>query len=340
MELTHRPNGYQGTNPLSYYPELFDRLARIPGVISVSASTLPPVIPPFFSGRKVEANGATAIAQTFLVAPGYFETMQIPLEAGREFSFNDTGQSPNVTIISESLARKLFSSTDVVGKYVTLSGGGPVRLVISGVVKDSYVGSLQAHNPLQLFTSVFQATGNFHDPYLLIRLRGAPSGLLVQQLEVELQGLGREYPIRTETMDQAVGRALAQERLMASLSGGFGVLALLLAAIGLYGLMTYSVTRRTREIGIRMALGAHPMNIARMLISESLLLVVAGFILSLPAVYAGSKLVSKMLYGLRPLDVAPLAIATLVLLVTSLIAVCVPVRRAANLDPIVSLRNE
>jgi putative ABC transport system permease protein len=340
MMLTHRPDGYKGIDPLSYYSQLFDRLERIPGVISVSASTFPPVMPPFFSGRKVEANGATVIAQDFYVAPGYFETMQIPLEAGREFSFNDTGQSSKVTIISESLARKLFSSTDVVGKSVTLSREQPVNLVIAGVVRDSYVGSLQAHNPLQLFTSVFQTTRSLHDPYLLVRLRAAPSGLLVQQLGVELQGLGREYPIRTETMDQAIGRALTQERLMASLSGGFGLLALLLAAVGLYGLMTYSVTRRTREIGIRMALGAHPLNIARMLVSESLLLVVAGFILSLPVVYAGSKVVSKMLYGLRPLDVTPLAVAALVLLVTSMIAVCLPVRRAANLDPIVSLRNE
>jgi predicted permease len=340
IEVTHRPDGYKGIDPLSYYSQLFDRLARIPGVISVSASTLPPVIPPFFSGRKVEANGATAIAQDFYVAPGYFETLQIPLEAGREFSFNDTGQSPKVTIVSESLARKLFSSTDVVGKSVTLSREQPINLVIAGVVRDSYVGSLQAHNPLQLFTSAFQTTRSLHDPYLLVRLRVAPSGLLVQQLGVELQGLGREYPIRTETMNQAIGRALTQERLMASLAGGFGVLALLLAAVGLYGLVTHSVNRRTREIGIRMALGAHPRNIAWMIASESLLLVISGFVLSLPAVYAGSKAVSKMLYGLHPLDIAPLGTAALVLLVTSLIAVYLPVRRAANLDPIVSLRNE
>jgi ABC-type antimicrobial peptide transport system permease subunit len=288
----------------------------------------------------VEANGATAIAQDFYVAPGYFETLQIPLEAGREFSFNDTGQSPKVTIVSESLARKLFSSTDVVGKSVTLSREQPINLVIAGVVRDSYVGSLQAHNPLQLFTSAFQTTRSLHDPYLLVRLRVAPSGLLVQQLGVELQGLGREYPIRTETMNQAIGRALTQERLMASLAGGFGVLALLLAAVGLYGLVTHSVNRRTREIGIRMALGAHPRNIAWMIASESLLLVISGFVLSLPAVYEGSKAVSKMLYGLHPLDIAPLGTAALVLLVTSLIAVYLPVRRAANLDPIVSLRNE
>jgi len=340
MKLTHRPNGYDGIDPRKYYAELFDRLARIPGVISVSSSTFPPVIPPFFSGRKVEAAGATAIAQVFLVAPGYFETLQIPLEAGRDFSFADSGQSPKVTIISESLARKLFSSTDVVGKSVTLSREKPVNLVISGIVRDSYVGSLQAHNPLQLFTSVFQSTGSFHDLYLLVRLRGAPSGLLVQQLGVEVQELGREYPIRTETSDQAIAQALTQERLMASLSGGFGVLALLLAAVGLYGLMTYSVIRRTREIGIRMALGAHRLNIAWMIVSESLLLVVAGFVLSLPAVYAGSKVVSKMLYGLHPLDITPLATAAFVLLLTSVVAVYLPMRRAANLDPVVSLRNE
>ena len=127
---------------------------------------------------------------------------------------------------------------------------------------------------------------------------------------------------------------------MASLAGGFGALALLLTAVGLYGLMTYSVTGRTREIGIRMALGANRQTVAWMFVRESSSLVIAGLALSAPVIYAESKTVSAMLFGLHALDLAPLALAALILLVTSLIAVYLPVHRAANLDPLVSLRNE
>jgi predicted permease len=340
MQLMNQPGGYRGMDPVSYYSGLYERLAHVPGVRSVSAATFPPVMPPVFLDQAIAAGGATANAQWFLVAPRFFETMQIPLIAGRDFTFRDAAQAPAVAIVSESLARSLFPSREAVGQHVTLAGEDAKDLIIAGVVRDSPTGSPQKHNPMQLFRSVFQDEVSARQPYVLVRSVATPTGALAEQLRKEVEALGREYPIRTETMERAMARALVQERLMASLAGAFGVLALLLAAAGLYGLMSYSVTRRTRDIGIRMALGAKQGTIVSMIIRESLMLVGAGFALSVPAVYAGSRMVSTMLYGLRPLDPAALGTAAVVLLGSALLAVYLPARRAANLDPMVALRCE
>ena len=340
MQLINRPGGYRGMNPLSYYPELYERLTRVPGVRAVSSSTLPPVIPPFFPDQLVKTPGATANVQVFLVAPRFFETMQIPFIAGRDFTFHDVTNAPKVAIVSESLARKLFPSSDVVGQHLTVSGAGATDLLIAGVVRDSYTGSLQKHNPMQLFTSVFQLENGARQPYVLVRTAGVPTGALIRQLRAEVEALGREYPNRIETMDQAIARALVQERLMASLAAGFGVLALLLASIGLYGLMSYSVIRRSRDIGIRMALGATRHAVLWMVVRESFALVTAGFALSAPAVYVGSKMVSGLLYGIRPLDPAALGTVVIVLLLSALLAVYLPARHAANVDPMAALRSE
>jgi ABC-type antimicrobial peptide transport system permease subunit len=266
--------------------------------------------------------------------------MQIPLTAGRDFTFHDAAHTPAVAIVSESLAHSLFPSREAVGQHVTVAGDDAGELIIAGVVRDSTTGSLQKHNSRQVFRSVFQVADAARQPYVLVRSAGTPTGALSEQLRKEVEALGREYPIRTETMERAIARALVQERMMASLAGGFGALALLLAAVGIYGLMSHSVTRRTHDIGIRMALGAKQGTIVTMIIRESLMLVGAGFAWSVPAVYAGSRMVSTMLYGVRPLDPAALGTAAVVLVGSALLAVYVPARRAAKLDPMVALRCE
>ena len=340
MQLMNRPNGYRGMDPVSYYSGLFERLARIPGVRAVSSASRPPVMPPVFPDQAIAAGGATADAQVFLVTPGFFETMQIPLTAGRDFTFHDAAHTPAVAIVSESLAHSLFPSGEAVGQHVTVAGDDAGELIIAGVARDSTTGSLQKHNSRQVFRSVFQVEDAARQPYVLVRSAGRPTGALAEQLRKEVEALGREYPIRTETMERAIARALVQERLMASLAGGLGVMALLLAAVGIYGLMSHSVTRRTHDIGIRMALGAKQGTIVTMIIRESLMLVGAGFALSVPAVYAGSRMVSTMLYGVRPLDPAALGTAAVVLVGSALLAVFLPARRAAKLDPMVALRCE
>ena len=163
---------------------------------------------------------------------------------------------------------------------------------------------------------------------------------MAARLRSEIDTLDREFPVGIESMDGVIARALVQERLMAFLAGAFGALGLLLAAIGLYGLMSYSVARRARDIGIRMALGAQRRTVIWMVFGESFALVAAGFAVSAPAIYAGSKTISKLLFGVRPLDPVMLGTAVLILLASAAAAVYLPARRAASLDPMAALHIE
>jgi predicted permease len=340
IQLTNRPGGYRGMDPLSYYPALGARLAAVPGVRAVSAlSASAPVLPPVMDDVKAQADGASAIAQALVVWPRFFETMQIPFVAGRDFTFHDTASAPAMAIVSETLARKLFGSKDAVGRHVAVSGWLAKDVAITGVVRDSGVGSFQKQNPMQLFVSSFQQD-SILQPYLVVRTSGPLSEALARRLRSEIETFGREFPIRVESMDSVIARALVEERLMAYLAGTFGTLALLLAAIGLYGLMSYSVARRSRDIGIRMALGAQRRTVMWMVLRESFVLVATGFALSMPVIYVGSKIISKLLYGVRPLDPVMLGTAVLILLASAAAAVYLPARRAASLDPMAALNSE
>lgn len=203
----NRPGGYTGMDPNSYYPELFRRLSRLPGVVSVTSAAAHPVMPPVFPDRAVSAGGVTAETQLFYVAPDYFRTMEIPVVAGREFTLHDLPASPRVAVVSESLARRLFPGSEAIGKRVTIAGTVAQDLVIAGVVRDSQIGSLQKHNALQLFTSVFQEDAA-RQPSVLVRAAGTPAGALVSQLRQEVEAMGREYPLRIETMDRVIDSRL------------------------------------------------------------------------------------------------------------------------------------
>ena len=289
-----------------------------------------PVMPPVFPDEAVIAGSVTANVQFFRVAPDYFRTLEVPLVAGREFTMHDTVTSPAVAVLSESLARRLFAEGQAVGQRLTLTGPGGKDLVIAGVVRDSYIGSLQKHNALQLFTNIYQER-SAQWPNVLVRSVGPPSAALASQLRRGVESLGREYPIRIDTMEVTIQRALVQERMLAAVAEGLGVIALLLAAIGLHGLMTYSVARRTAEIGIRMAVGATRSAILRLIAGEAFALVAAGFAVSAPALYGVSKLVAGI-------DGTTVAIAAAILCAVAVVGVFLPARRAAGLDPMVSLR--
>jgi predicted permease len=333
MALMNRPDGYRGIDPIAYYGQLCDRVAKVPGVVSVSSSSLPPVMPPVMADQTVQAGGVSVEAQEIPVGPNFFATLEIPFVAGRDFTLHDTAQTPKLAILSASLARRLAAE---VGQTVNLPGGR--TLTVAGVVQDSAAGCLQKQTRMQLFTSMLQTAYGPAQPYVLVRSAGAPTAALMEQVRAQVVALGREYPIRIETMDRAISRALVQERFLATLAGGFGVLAILLASIGLYGLLSYSVVRRSHEIGVRMALGAGPRRIVAMVLRESVALAAAGCALGVPAVYAASKMLAATLPGVKALGSSPVALASGILLSTAVLAAYLPARRAAKLDPMGALR--
>ena len=181
-------------DPVSYYSGLYERLARIPGVRSVSSASVPPVMPPVLPDWAIAAGARTVHAQVFLVAPRFFETLRIPFAAGRDFTFHDAAQTPAVAIVSESLARSLFPSGEAVGGHVTLAGEAGKYLIIAGVVRDSYLGSPQKHNPMQLYRTVFQVEGSATQPYVLVRSAATPAGALANNCERKWKRLGGNIP--------------------------------------------------------------------------------------------------------------------------------------------------
>ena len=254
-----------------------------------------------------------------VVGTHYFETMQIPLIAGRTFSSSDTSTSPRVAIISEHMAKTFFPLVSPIGRHYGLGDNKPENdVTIIGVVKDAKFNNL-AEDAVDLdylpYTQTPWGFGDFE-----VRYTGdfAPVAAAVQQT---IHSIDRNLPItRVTTLDEQVARSFIDQRLVAQLSAFFGLLAVFLSCIGIYGVMSYVVTRRTNEIGIRMALGAGRASMLWMVLREILILVSIGVVIGVPATLAGDRLVSHMLFGLKPTDPLTLVSATGMLLIVAAIA--------------------
>jgi predicted permease len=274
-----------------------------------------------------------------VVGVGYFATMQIPLLAGRTFSPFDTNTSQHVAIISEHTAKTLFPVGNPIGRHYGLGDSKPENEVtVIGVAKDVKVDDL-AEEPVNLdYVPYTQHPWGFGDFEVRYSGRFAPVAVAVQQT---IRAIDRSLPItRVTTLDEQVARSITNQRLVAELSGFFGLLAVFLSCIGIYGVMSYVVTRRTNEIGIRMALGAGRSNLRWMVAHEVLILISIGVAIGVPVTLAGDRLVSNMLFGLRPTDPVTVASAIIVLLAVAAIAGYLPARRASLVDPMVALRYE
>jgi predicted permease len=275
-----------------------------------------------------------------VVGTGYLATMQIPLLAGRNFSSSDTSTSQRVVIISEHTAKTLFPRGNPIGSHYSLGQDNRPEddLTIIGVVKDVKFDGL-AEEPVNLdYMPYTQRPWDFGD--FEVRYTGdfAPVAAAVQQT---IHSIDRNLPIaRVTTLDEQVARSITNQRLVAQLSAFFGLVAVFLSCIGIYGVMSYVVTRRTNEIGIRMALGAGRPNLLWMVLREILLLVSIGVVIGVPVTLAGDRLVSNMLFGLSPADPLTVVGATVVLLIVAAIAGYLPARRASLIDPMVALRYE
>lgn len=338
-------SGYTRERSMVLFRTLQDRLAALPGVTSVSAAVVPAITGAFgYQTVRVQgydpAEGEDMSPAINRVGPGYFATLGIPLISGREFRGGDDSRSPKVAVINESMAKYFWGGEDPIGRRFGRDGSGTDdEFAIVGVVQDSKFISIRDESQRFFYVPYMQAdTINSITFYVRHRpdLEGIASAArrLVQRLDPSLPVFDMK------TMEAQVNESLFLDRLIASLSVLFGALATLLAVIGLYGVMSYTVSRRTREIGIRIALGADRASVLWMVLREVSVLAMAGILLGLPMAVALSRFVESQLFGLSPNDPVMLATAVMTLSIIAMTAGYLPARRAANLDPIRALRWE
>ena len=343
IELYPKPGGYQNLDLNNYHKQLIDRISSLPGVRSASFSDASIPSPDMWhdtvSPMSADPNtGRRLIARAAEVSPGFFSTLGIPLLRGREFAETDDQNHPHVVVVSSALAERLFPNGDAIGKTVRYGVMSDYQnLEIVGITRDARLVDLREAATPVIFLSYLQYPPQWGD--LIVRTSQAPEAL-ERPITQAIDSLGHEYALNVKSIAQLVDSELVEERVTALLSGFFAALALLLASIGLYGLMSYAVTRRTREIGIRVAVGAQGQNILWLVLRETLTLALLGIVIGIPAALAASRLIANMLFGLSPSDLPTIAAVSLLLLVVALFAGYFPARRASAVDPIVALRSE
>ncbi len=337
-------NGYTPASVASFYRQLAARLRELPGVRAVALSEVAMLSGDYFSvglivpGRPPLPPGPDRGVMLNQIEGDFFQAAGGTILRGRDFGPQDTAASPKAAVINETAARHFFANEDPLARKVRLAGVDGVEIV--GIVRDSKYGSVREETPRIAYTSFTQDERPSGERTIYIRTAGDPLPL-VAALRREVQALDRDLPLyNVKTFAEQKSESLVRERLIATLSGFFGVLALLLASIGLYGVMAYSVQRRTREIGIRMSLGAMRGRVVWMVLRGSLLMVWLGIAVGIPVSLWLTRLVTSQLYGVAPGDPMTIAVAALSLTAVGALAGYLPAYRASRIDPMLALRCE
>ena len=349
MSLDTGAQGYDETRSRLFYEQLVNRVQALPGVRAASIAQSAPLsylyapalaVPTIVEGHEPPAGENPPVIGKNTVGPKYFQTLGIPILRGRDFTAEVQEGAPKVVIINETMARRFFANEEPLGRRLRVMrrGGQPVSCEIIGVVGDSKYLSL-GEDPRPYMFFPFQQN-SWPVMTLLVRADSNPKNLIAairQQVKTLDDNLP---PFNVVTLAENIDISLFPARFGALLLGGFGVLALVLATVGIYGVMSYSVSQRTHEIGIRMALGAQVNNVLRLVVGQGMLLALVGVAVGLAAAFAVTRVVKNLLYGVSATDLATFAVITLLLFVVALLACYVPARRATKVDPLVALRYE
>jgi predicted permease len=350
--------GYGAERRRNLYLQLLDKLESLPGTRSASLSNFPMLSNSSMS-NNVSIPGYTPgvdedMSCYFLeVSPHYFATMGIPLLAGRDFDRRDLQRQdpveasaaaasarPRLAVISEGMARYFFRHEVPVGKLFQFNTRSPVTAKIIGVVKDVKYTALRDKSPRTYYLLYFENPGNFGGMTFEMRTAGDPlsASVAVRRIVQSIDSAARVLDV--QTMEKVVNEHLMTDRFIAQLSGFFSVFALLLSSIGLYGIMSYGVSRRTGEIGIRMALGAIPAHVLWLVLKETIMVLAAGILVGVPAALVAGRTVSGFLYGIDASDPRVIAGSVAVLALVAGLAGYLPARRASRIDPMMALRCE
>jgi len=329
------------------YGQMLSKLQALPGVISASQCWMTPLsgaewnedvqVPGYHPPRGVES-----LVYLNWVTPGFFSTMRTPLLSGRVFDARDSANSTPVVIINQLLANIYFHGQNPIGKHLLFNGtqifgGKPLEII--GVVKDAKYDSLDQEFLSTAYVPLAQVGMVAEDSAFEIRTAITPSAL-IPTVRDAMASVNKLASLQFTTMKQQAGDSVIQQRILAVLSGFFAGLALLLTAIGLYGVMAYVVTLRTHEIGIRMALGAQQSSVLRLVLRDAAVVLAAGIAAGLLGSVWVTRLVQQLLFGVKPSDPWSLALAIAALVCVALVASYIPARRAMRVDPMVALRYE
>jgi macrolide transport system ATP-binding/permease protein len=338
--------GYKDAALKNFYAELYGRFRALPGVRNATMTHLPLVADSTSSTTvtipglpKTEEERSTDVTQ---VGPEFFETMQIPILLGRPLDVRDRDGAQATAVVNEVFAKKYFPSVSPLGRHFGFGEKPSVDIEIVGVARTARYNSLKDEIPPVIYTSYLQAEKHRPLAWMYFELRTAGDPLaLANTVRNIVHQLGPRVPVADiTTQSRVIDETIVQERTFADLCTCFGALALLMACVGLYATMAYAVTRRTSEIGIRMALGAQRRRIVWMVLREVLVLAAVGLAVGFAAVWQTTKFLQSFLFGLKPNDPLALAAAVSILIACAVLAGYAPAWRASRIDPMVALRHE
>jgi putative ABC transport system permease protein len=348
IQLSLPDNQYREPQQIdNFFQKALERIQALPGVQAAGVASTVPMSGNNSSGsfsiegRTVQPGEMSPWGNRWLAGATYFQTMNIPLLQGRYFDDRDVVSTSPVAIIDESMRRKYWSDENPIGKRISFQRdpqGNPIWREVVGVVGHVRHKGLEGESPVQYYLPHRQLSGS--SMYVVARTITDPSSL-TSAVRSAIQSVDRELPVyRVTTMDQVVSDSLTQRRFALTLMSIFALVALILAAIGLYGVMAYSVTQRTHEIGIRLALGASRGNVLKMIVGQGFLLALIGVSIGLTAAFGLTRLMAALLFGVSAID--PLIFVSLPLLLAGVAAIAswIPGRRATHVDPMIALRYE